>query len=57
MLLGRENAEGKINLKIAGEHVEQIHSIKILGVHIDDKLNLDFTLVRSVKGLVNKLEY
>ena len=39
MLLGCENTEGKINLKIDGEHIEQTHSIKILGVHIDDKLN------------------
>ena len=39
MLLGCENTEGKINFKIDGQHIEQTHSIKILGVHIDDKLN------------------
>ena len=41
MLLGCENTEGKMNLKIDSEHIEQTHFIEILSVHIDDKLTLD----------------
>ena len=62
MLLGCENTEGKINLKIDGEHIEQTHSIKILGVHIDDKLNFGphpSEICKSVSkqvGVLNRLK-
>ena len=43
MLLRCENTEGKMNLKVDGEHIEQTHFIKIVSVHVDGKLTLNLT--------------
>ena len=62
MLLGCENTERKINFDIDGEHIEQTQSIKILGVHIDEKLNFGPHISEICKrvskqiGVLNRLK-
>ena len=57
MLLGCENTERTINFAIDGEHIEQTQSIKILGVHIDEKLtfgeNLNGLQERALRAAFN----
>ena len=62
MLLGCENTERTINFPVDGKHIEQTQSIKILGVHINEKLTFSLHISEICKmvseqiGLLNRLK-
>ena len=53
MLLGCENTERTINFAIDGKHIEQTQSIKILSVHIDEKL----TFGLQISAICKRVSY
>ena len=61
MMLGHGDTDRVVDITLEGEHIEQYRSIKILGLNLDEKLNLSLhtrevcNRISKQVGILNRL--